>query len=192
LKVVNSYISNKEYNFSVYEQQLKIIISNINKILAEVLKDDNILPSFGGFTGKALQYEVKRELVEFLSKTDSVYCFKIEYFTSFIPISNTLDFSKSNSKKISNKSLVHTQLLDEKMVIDDSQNLNSVDNQYTVFDMKERPINDKEFIKKLVTTMGSKNVKKIVFENKNKIDNIQSSLVRIIAYNSNNYLIKLR
>ena len=189
IKSVANYNKNKEHNYILYEEQLQQAINKINNVLQSVLSDDSILNLFNGFKGRYLHSDVKRETVEFLFSKESIYYFKIEYVTGCEMFdkqygASNIDFSKSASKRVSNKNLIH-QGKDEKLVIDESQNTTSIEHQTFVYDHKERPIMEKDFIKKIYSTISTKGVKKVVFENKAKFENPISSFIRIVAYNGN-------
>ncbi len=113
----------------------------------------------------------------------NLFILKIEYFTNILPFGKEINYKKSASYYSSN-----LDLGDDKKV-DPTQNLISDDNTI-VYDYKERLSHEKELLKRLIPTL--KNNKKVIFQNPNAIENVNSTMIRYVIYNGNLYFFIFR
>jgi len=143
--------------------------------------DKNSVQGFGGFTGKYLHGEIKREIVEYISHSNNLFFFKVEYITSVIPITKDVDFSQSASVVLRDKN--YDLLNTENKEVDESQNSVTDDNQF-ILDASERPFIEREFYKLVIATIENYNLHKVVFQNKNKVINPVSTMVKYVIFNS--------
>jgi len=110
---------------------------------------------------------------------EGLFLLRIEYFTSLIPINKDLNLSRS----VSNYAII----LDQKNAdVDENQNLKTDENT-EVYDISERPLNERELFKKILPIVS--NNKKVIIQNKNKIENVISSMIRYVIFNSKLYLL---
>lgn len=143
------------------------------------MKDKSILQGFRGFGGKYLHFDIKREEISLIMEGEGLFLLRIEYFTSLLPINKELNLSRS----VSNYAIILDQKNPE---LEENQNLQTDENT-EVYDISERPLNEKEFFKKILPIVC--NNKKVVIQNKNKIENVVSSMIRYVIFNSTIYLI---
>ena len=151
-----------------------------------------VIPGFGGFVGSYLPGEIKQEIVEFISHQDGLFFFRVEYVTTVIPIHNKndknskpIDFKKSASYAIRSKNYDLLNALSSTGEIDETQNLTtSEDNKVHVIDSENRPFSDKEFYRMVINAIKTHQAKKVVFQTKKKLENVRSTVIKYVVFNS--------
>jgi len=166
----------------IYEERAKQYMVNLSKDL----DINQCIQGFNGFVGNYLHGEIKQEIVEFLTCHDGLYFVKIEYVTSVVPlVSNQLvNLSNSVSRSISLNEFFDK----EKTEVDESQNLENDPHLTWVIDSSERPFNERDFYKMVIGAIQIHSVKKVIFQNKKKVDNPKSTLIKYVVFNSKDYL----
>ena len=177
------HFTNK-YDNTTYLDQLKRIVEKLNPLLTSVLNDKSLLKGFKSFGNRYLPYEVKREEVSLLMQGENLFIVKIEYFTNVIPFGKNIDWKKSATCYASTQESINSGYNYYKdRVVEESQNIKP-DDTTIVYDMADRPNNEREFLKKLLPALSQN--KKVVVQNKYAIENVHSTLIRFVVFNSKN------
>lgn len=95
MMLIKTYTTKTE-NFS-YLNRMKEIVSKIKSEMIPLLDDSDILEGFSGFFSSQIPEHVKKEEYTLLYEKDGIVVLRIDYFTTIVEYSNTLDFKDSIS-----------------------------------------------------------------------------------------------
>ena len=171
---ISSITNLSSQGYTSYKATLDPIVLEINKILKSVLSNHNILNNMTQLSANYLPGEVKREEVSVISNQDDLLILKQEYFTTSVSINENTKYNPRNNIY---GSIYQDE--DDFKEIDESDNMGS-GNNIIVIDSKQRG-NDANFYNKVLNLL--KSGKKIVVENKYKVENYFSTVIRYVAIN---------
>lgn len=101
---------NKLYKATNYLEELRVIVTDLNKLLSEVM-DKVTIPGFNGFLGKFIPKDLKREIFDLIYAKEGVYVFKIDYYTNIIhDIMDTDENQTEEGEQGKNRILIYKRL----------------------------------------------------------------------------------
>jgi ubiquitin carboxyl-terminal hydrolase 34 len=171
-----THYTNK-FDNTTYLTMLKGIVEKINKILPDVSNNPDILPGFKGFVGKYLHKDIKKEEIQLIHKSDSLYIIRCDYWTNTIQYSKDLDFTTSRASYSYSPSKV-----DGSKTLDPEFKGNSQTDDHVIIDMNEKMNNEREWFRRIIASLESG--KKVTTYNKYEIEGATKTLIRFIAFNS--------
>jgi hypothetical protein len=178
--IINHYTS--KYDNPVYLNALKAVVEKINQSLGTVLSDPNILKNHKGFVGKFLHKDIKREEFSLVYKNDGFFIIQCNYYTNVLTFNSTKEIDYSKSRSYYGASMYEDEKINEKNETEDIENNLVTNDNVIVIDLTDKPNLEREWFRKIIPTLSQG--KKIVVQNKNKVENATFNLIRFVAFNS--------